>query len=226
MTLRSEVQKLELSGFIELYDLDGGIINAGMMRFHCNPAYGSIWWQGNEYEYWNVDASGFSKTTEQQSRPRLRVLNQDSRITALVVAFEDLVGCIVTRRRTYVKFLDAVNFAEGNPTADSEQEIIERYVVGRKIAETGAMVEFELHSPIEFGGKKIPGRQIVANYCPWRYRGPGCMYAGPPVATINGEPTSDPALDRCGKKVGDCKKRQWADGVLNFGGFPAAGLVR
>ncbi|MBT0358367.1 phage minor tail protein L, partial [Morganella morganii subsp. morganii] len=32
-------------------------------------------------------------------------------------------------------------------------------------------------------------------------------YAGPPVADEWGKPTSDPAKDKCGKRLPDCKLR-------------------
>ena len=43
---------------------------------------------------------------------------------------------------------------------------------------------------------------------------------------INGNPVSDPALDRCGGRVSDCKKRFGEYAVINFGGFPSADRVR
>ena len=37
---------------------------------------------------------------------------------------------------------------------------------------------------------------------------------------------ADPALDRCGGRVSDCKLRFGADNPLSHGGFAGAGLVR
>jgi lambda family phage minor tail protein L len=46
------------------------------------------------------------------------------------------------------------------------------------------------------------------------------------VADILDNPTSDPLLDLCGKRLVSCQMRIWPDEVLNYGGFPAAALVR
>ncbi len=42
---------------------------------------------------------------------------------------QSLVGATVVRRRVYARFLDAVNFVAGNPEADPEQELADRWVV-------------------------------------------------------------------------------------------------
>ncbi|MDA6336866.1 hypothetical protein OSK69_25605, partial [Escherichia coli] len=41
---------------------------------------------------------------------------------------QSLVGATVVRRRVYARFLDAVNFVAGNPEADPEQELSDRWV--------------------------------------------------------------------------------------------------
>lgn len=119
----------------------------------------------------------------------------------------------------------------GNPTADPTQEMKpEIWYIDRKAVEDNKMVQFELASAMDLNGVQLPRRQIVQNYCTWMsvggYRGPYCNYTGVPVAKADGTPTSDPLLDKCGGKLSDCKLRQWPDGILNFGGYPAAGLVR
>ena len=91
-------------------------------------------------------------------------------------------------------------------------------------------MEFELASALDIQGSMLPRRQIIANYCSFKsnggYRGPYCGYTGPAVAKADDTPTSDMGLDDCSGRLAGCKLRQWPDGVLNFGGFPAAGLVR
>jgi len=91
-------------------------------------------------------------------------------------------------------------------------------------------VQWELSCPLDIGDQQLPARLIIANFCTWLqrggYRGPYCGYTGPAVAKSDGTPTTDPEQDRCGGKLSDCKLRKWPDGVLNFGSFPAAGLMR
>ncbi len=228
MTVKQEIQKLEPSALIELYEMDGTEFGAGTVRFQ-GQSDGSIVWQGNSYGGWPIKASGFARTSEQQPQPKLVVGNVNGAISQLCMAYDDMVGAVIRRRVTFKKFLDAVNFTEGNPTADPTQEFpVETWYIERKAGESNESVEFDLSSALEFGAVKLPRRQILANFCPsqWVYRGENCGYTGPPVADLLDQPTTDPDLDRCGKRLASCKLRVWPDGVLNFGGFPAAGLVR
>lgn len=226
MGIESEVQKLEPSALVEFYELDATIVNGGIVRFHANRE-GQMTWQGLVYDAWPIRAEGFTITSEQQPTPKLMVGNVDGSISVLCLQYDDLIGCKVTRRRTLAKFLDAVNFPEGNPDANPEEALPDDvFYVERRSAETREAVEFELSTAYDFQGKQLPRRPIIQNQCPFVYRGAGCAYTGPAVADALGNPTSDMALDRCGKRLQDCELRQWPDGILNFGGYPAAGLVR
>lgn len=114
-----------------------------------------------------------------------------------------------------------------NPTADPTKEFTpELWFIERKSGESFESVEFELSSALNFQGVNLPRRQIIANQCPFAYRGALCGYIGPPVADELDVPTSNPALDKCGKRLRSCEMRIWPDNILNYGGYPAAGLVR
>lgn len=229
MSLKDDVQKLEPGAEVILFTLDARALapSEPLVRFHGHLQSGIIVWQGNSYSPWPIDATGFARTGDQQPSPILRVANVDGSITALCLAFQDLVGAKIIRQRTFVKYLDAVNFPGGNPNANpSEEHTPEVWFIDRKTSEDDVSVEFELATALNFGNASLPGRQIIANNCPWQYRGAGCGYVGPPVADEMDQPTSDPAQDKCGKRLGSCQLRPWPDNVLNFGGMPAAGLVR
>lgn len=221
MTYESEIQKLEPDAEITLFELNLSEFGGGVLRFHGHTS-GNIVWQGNTYAPAPVRATGFARTSEQQPQPKLTVGNVDGAISQLCLLYQDLVGAELTRHRTFAKFLD------GEAEADPDQERAETWIIERKTAENKLVVEWELASALEFGNVTLPRRVILSNYCPpqWVYRGENCNYSGPPVATILDEPTSDPGLDRCGKRLASCKLRQWPDNQLGFGGFPAAGLVR
>ena len=226
MSVNEDIQTLEPGPRLTLWELDATHLGGDIARFQSERD-SSIWWQGVEYHPWPITAEGFARTSDQQPTPKLLVGNVDRSITMLCQVYDDLVGAVITRRRTFEKYLDAVNFPEGNPTADPGQELgVETWFIERKAAETPEAVEFELSSALDFQGVKLPRRQIIANQCPFEYRGPLCNYTGPPVADEYDVPTTDPGLDRCGKRIGSCKLREWPDDVLNYGGFPAAGLVR
>jgi lambda family phage minor tail protein L len=72
----------------------------------------------------------------------------------------------------------------------------------------------------------LPRRQVIATTCSWVYRSAECGYAGPPVETIGGQPTTDSNLDRCRKTLSACKARFGAQGTLNTSAFPASLLVQ
>lgn len=227
----AEIQKQNPESIVELFELDATGIGANSMYFHSDLTAGPIFWQGVQYDPWPLEARDFARTSEQQPTPKLSVANVDGRISQLCMQLDDMVGTVVKRIRTFVKFLDAVNFPDGNPDADpTEQMPPEVWYIERKASESREMVSFELVSAFDLEGVKLPRRQVIANYCTWKsvggYRGEYCGYTGPPVAEEDGTPTTDPGKDRCGGKLSDCRLRQWADQVLNFGGFPAAGLMR
>ena len=361
MTIQQDVQKLEPGALVELFVLDATTQGGGVVRFHKDTTFGSIWWQGEEYSPWPIEASGFSKTTEKPPTPKLMIGNVDGSISVLCRALDDLAGAKIVRKTTFARYLDARNFpgpnryqdssftvpathnamagvtigdngielnrtttdvrygqlvtgltvgktytvtldiasnnipvsnmievrvgsshssstvalrpipqllvgrfqttfvatatshwvtvwnkspnsklvvrqtlvqeAGVNPEADYNQHFEdETWFIERKVTETKELVEFELASPLDLNGVQLPRRQIVANYCSWKsiggYRGPYCGYTGVPVADKDDNPTNNPALDDCSGRLSSCRLRQWPGGVLNFGGFPAAGLMR
>nr|ELF4099150.1 phage minor tail protein L [Stenotrophomonas maltophilia] len=118
-----------------------------------------------------------------------------------------------------------------NPNADPNEHFLDEiWFIERKVSETKEVVEFELTTAIDLNGEQLPGRQIISGVCGWLirggYRGPFCGYTGPAVADANDVPTTDPARDQCGGRVGSCKLRFGADKPLPYGGFPASGLLR
>lgn len=199
-----------------------------------NPLGQPFVWQGNTYLPIPVKAEGFEVTTEGAlPRPTLTFSNVDALMTGIVTSTDDLVGTTVKRLRTYERFLDAVNFPDGNPDANPNYALpTERYIVEKKIAENSTVVSFELASAMDLNGVKLPLRQINPNVCTWRYRGDGCGYAGPPVADADDHPLSAVlsaaeklAADQCSLTQKGCKLRfpgPYDD--LPFGGFPGAVL--
>jgi lambda family phage minor tail protein L len=120
---------------------------------------------------------------------------------------------------------------QNNPTADPTQEMpLDIWFLERRSAETSEVLTWELSSALDFNGRQIPARQIIANSCAWLtrggYRGPYCGYNGPPVATVDDTPTTDPALDRCSGKLKGCRFRFGQNGELPYGSFPAASLIK
>lgn len=220
MTLSSDVQRLEPGSVVTLYILDAEAIGAETYRFHSHDA-AAISFQGQQYDPWPLEASGFEMSGSGNPSPKLRVGNVGGFITALCLQFDDLVGAKLTRKRTLAKYLD------GSPEADPDEEFPpEIWFIEQKTGENAEAIEFELASAMDFQGVQLPRRQIIANYCPWRYRSAECGYTGPPVADEFDIITTDAARDKCGKRLQSCKLRFGENSELPFGGFPAAALTR
>lgn len=220
MSIVADIQQLEPGNLIELFDVDCTAIGGDMLRFHGHLQSTSIFWQGNEYKPWPIQGSGFEHTSDaQQPSPTLTVGNTGGTISALCVFLDDLVGAKVTRHRTLSKYLDAVNFADGNPTADPTEEMaVELWYIEQKSSETSVQVEFTLSSALDFGGQQLPARQI-APLCQFQYRGPYCGYTGTAYFTIADVATDNPALDQCSLKTTGCECRFGVNEPLPWGGF-------
>ena len=230
MSINAELQKLAPSALIDLYELDVTPNGGGLLRFHSgvNGLGNDIVWQGESYVRMPITIDGFDRRgSGALPRPLARLSNINGLMAAEARQYDYFLGCKFTRRRTFARFLDAVNFADGNPDADPDQEMpLEVWFVDRKSSETPEVLEFELASALDMPGVLLPRRQIVQNSCPWGYRSLDCGYSGPPVAKADDTPTSDPAQDRCSKHLSGCKLRFGENSALPFGGFPAVGLVR
>lgn len=217
MTIQADIQSLDPGATIELFVLDStAIAGGGIVRFHAgtNQVGTAIVWQGLTYSPFPVKAEGFEISGKGTlPRPTLTVANVDGTVGLLVRDLEDLIGATVTRKRTLVKYLDAVNFTGGtNPTADTTQSLPDDvFLVERKASETKDFITFELASALDVHGVRIPRRLIQATICPWIYKGSECGYAG--------------GLPSCAYTLTDCKTH-FGTTDLPFGGFPGAAAIR
>jgi lambda family phage minor tail protein L len=248
MGINADVQLLEPGSEVQLFEVDCTVFGGDVLRFHGHaiahtpaelqaamatgqaPEAKPIWWQGQKYRAWPVQIEGLALDGEGAApSPTLTVGNLDRSISALCLLFDDLAQARVTIRQTFAHYLDAENFEAGNPTADPTQEKAQVWYIEQRLGESDEAVAFALSSPADVQGQQIPARQIHA-LCHWamcgEYRGADCGYTGGPVADLDGTPTDDPARDRCGGLLSDCKARFGANNPLPFGGFPGAALLR
>ncbi len=220
--IESDIQKLEPGAIVELFQLDATNNGAGILYWHngVNELGDDVVFDGISYSRFPVMASGFAKTSQGTiPRPKIQVANVSGLFGAVIREYDQFLGATLTRIRTFVKYLDAVNFEGGvNPNADPTVMLTpDIWSVDRKASENGIFIEFELAASTDLTGVQIPRRQMIQNVCVWKYRGAECSYAGPPVATITDAPTSDPAQDKCGKRLHSCELR--FAGQLPFGSF-------
>ena len=187
-----------------------------------------IIWQGQVYSPVAIKSDGLELRGDgKASMPNLAIANTlngiNGAMSALCLQLSDFAGAKLTVITTLAKYLDAANFASGNPQARNEYKK-QVWFVEQKTAENASQVTFELSNPVDFEGMKIPCREIT-NYCHWavcgRYRQDPCLYSGAAMFTKDGKPTDDPSLDYCGGTIESCRLR---DNTSRFGGFPSSSL--
>jgi len=223
-----DVTVIEQDAFLEFFDVDLSQFGGDLYRFHSglNGLRQPVVWQGNTYEPYPVQASGFDVSgTGTSNRPTLTLANISGLITGINNDFDDAVGAIVTRRKVYQKHLDAVNFSNGNPNADPTMESVTRYVIEQCTGLQAEFVTYTLCLPSETDGALLPSRVVQADVCPWIYRSSECSYTGGPVADEFDQPTSDSSKDKCAKHLISCKFRFGTYGVLPTGAYPSANKI-
>ncbi|MDF7681492.1 phage minor tail protein L [Enterobacteriaceae bacterium ESL0689] len=217
-----------VDAFIDLFEADLQPLGGDLIRFHSgtNGYYGDVIWRGNKYQAYPIAVFGFeSKNEGTYARPSMAVANLTGLLTGINHDFGDLLDVVITRRQVSVKYLDAVNFPNGNPDADPTQEAVSRYVVDKVEEETREQVTYSLSTPVDHDTAVIPGRTILADVCQWQYRGVGCGYNGPPVADERDNPTSDLAKDKCSHRRAGCRFRHPRPDPLPISSFPGSQKV-
>ncbi|HAY0143131.1 TPA: phage minor tail protein L [Escherichia coli] len=214
-----ETTRLTQSALVVLWEIDLTEVG-GERYFFCNEQNEKgepVTWQGRQYQAYPIQGTGFELNGKgSAARPTLTVSNLHGMVTGMAEDLQSLVGGTVVRRKVYARFLDAVNFVNGNSDADPEQEVISRWRIEQCSELSAVSASFVLSTPTETDGAVFPGRIMLANTCTWTYRGDECGYHGPAVADEYDQPTSDITKDKCSKCLSGCKFR---NNVGNFGGF-------
>jgi lambda family phage minor tail protein L len=226
LPLLGEIQSLSPDVVVELFVMDLTKFGVGeVLRFHSgvNEMSMPVVWQGNTYIALPIEAEGFDVSSKGTlPRPRIRVANIGGMFSSAVRESDDLIGCWITRKRTFAKYLDAVNFPGGdNIYADPNQHFPDGlWIVEQKISENKYMLEWELSSAFDVQGVKLPFRQVVQNSCGWDYKSSECGYSGTSYFDSNDE-SCLVAADYCSKRLKACKLR-FGNAVLPYGAFPGA----
>src|ERR1017187_2526203 len=238
LNLNQESFSLTPSSLVTLFEIDvsqigynQGIIttteinqqNNTIFRFHNMNKLGSssIWWNNNEYIMVPIQAQGFEITSKGALPvPKLSISVSDQGVPILSALktrmneLGDLIGTKLTRRRTFAKYIDAVNFLDNttpqgfapDPNCEFPNDI---YYIDRKSGENKNYIEYELVSSFDMENIRLPGRVVYTTACGAFYRGESCLYEfalrknaavhgpnailpniAPPVATVNDESIS------------------------------------
>ena len=136
----------------------------------------------NAYTAIPIEISGIEIGADgAQARPTLNVANivgaasSGGNDTTIGIELESLgsltneffIGRKLTRRRTLGEHL--LNF--GDPAVIPQEFPIATYVIDRISEENSIMVSFELASPLDVEGIKVPNRVIIGKYCSFQYQG-------------------------------------------------------
>ena len=230
--ISEEIQKLEPSAIIELFELKlttdvNGVDQTFYYHAGTNELKSNIVFNGVTYVAAPVQVKGFDKVTKGTlPRPTFTVANADNAITNLMLLYNPL-NAELKRIVTHKKFLDAVNFSSGtNATADPTAiaQVDDIWYIDRVAAETPESVVFDLIGKINMQNLKLPRRQIV-EHCPWLYRGTQCGYKGKKFFDTNDNKVNSESKDKCGHKYSSCLLRFSGKlAKVPFGGFLNARL--
>lgn len=242
MSFTADLQQIEPGATVQLVEVDGTEFGMDkILRFHAYNISEDGWqsfaaenlpsivWQGNEYDPHPYELTNLALSSEgSQPTPTLSVGNVLNYVTALCLEYDDLVKARVRIHTTFKKYLDAVNWVQGNPDANPNEERVQLFYINAKTSETRQQVDFELCSPFNLQSLQLPTRQITP-MCTWAMRGwyrsgTGCDYAGTKCFLKDGTPTDDKSKDVCGGQLTDCKARLGAESALPYGGTPGANL--
>lgn len=189
--VNKEILSIEPSAqicFFQLY-----VLNEGPLYFHSgeNGIEKKLIFQGQEYEYVPIKASGFKLNADGKlPRPKLQISNVNGKMSTISRHFKDFIGSRLIRIRTFLKFLDAENFPNNiNPHGDPDPDARlsnDEYIVNIKNVENNQLIEYELRSPLDLEKAMLPGRRIMPSNCCWVYREKkGCGFRGIPIADVN-----------------------------------------
>ncbi|CAM4318231.1 phage minor tail protein L [Corallococcus exiguus] len=132
-----------------------------------NGLRGPVVWQGMAYEPWAIQVKGFDKSgMGRLPRPTLTLANVAGTIGAMARDLNDLLGARVLRKRTFVRYLDAVNFPGGvNPTASPLDAFPDdEFVVDQKTVENKHVIEFSLAAKCDLDGVAIQNPDGTFNF--------------------------------------------------------------
>ena len=165
------------SPIIELFELDLNTSldseDDGILRFHAglDGSLEEVSFKGNLYQPMRVFLDGVDVSSDNASgRPTLTIANVTNILKDLLndynFSFESLIGKRLTRIKTFEKYLDS-----GSESLNPFEFPRASFYVDRISSKNSIGVSFELTSPYDVEGVKLPKRITVGKYCSWMYQG-------------------------------------------------------
>ena len=146
--LQEQLHDLQATTIVELFEVNAKKYGAGIYRFHGGKVHnGDVVYDGETYKSIPVEIEEVEiKGDGSLPRPRLRVANVDGFISDIINGKDDFVGLHFTRKRIFLKYLDAVNFFHNsNPFGDPDVNARfpdDKFVINQKTLEDKNVVEF------------------------------------------------------------------------------------
>ena len=160
-----------------------------------------------------MQVQGFSHNiTGAIARPTISIANATTAFSGAVgsVDYDTLVGLKVIRRLTLNKYLYG-NASDAQPPVEFPREV---WYIDSIKSKSKTQVTFELASPFDLQGIKLPTRSVVANRCPWIYQGASPHlddYKKVGGCNWNIESTYSPAYGGTTEFVGDISHKVYAN---------------
>lgn len=234
MTIRALIQQFDVRARVTLFEIDLTMFDLGIIRLAPTPdedGMAAVSFGGEIYAPHPIRAEGYELTSVGSlPRPSIVVANLDNSFTALVEENDDLHGGIVTRIRTYGRYLD------NGPEPDGASHLpLDIYQLSQKTEHTQRQIGWTLSAMMDQEGVGLPARKIVRDYCDHitrRWNGSSfdytlatCPYTGDPKDE-NGDPC-DPAEEVFSKRLGTCcQARFGTNAVLPTRAFPGVARIR
>lgn len=214
---------------VAMFTIDSSSLGGPVINFcQANINNDGVTFNGTFYTPVDFDASGFEYNgTGALPTPKIKLANSNQVFQGIVNTYGDLVGCPISRIRTFAQFLDTG--ADPDPTAFIGPDIFQ---VERKSSENPIYIEWELSASLDVQGAMVPKRMVIRDTCTWRYRvwnpitnafdysKAQCPYVGAAIFTAFDVSSTDPTKDGCGRTISSCQQRFGATADLPYGGFP------
>jgi lambda family phage minor tail protein L len=217
------------SAWLSLFTLDLTSLGGAIINWTPGPLNGAaVSFAGIAYQPLPIEAQGFEYTGQGPlPTPTLKISNINNLPMSLVIAYQDCIGAIVSRFRTYQKYLD------GQPSGGTGMCTgTDMFRVERKAHADKSYVQLELAAASDFQGLQLPGRVVLQNACTHTYRTwngttfvyGSCPYTGSAYFDINTDPVTEPSQDICGRRLNDCVARFGATTPLPTRAFPGVAI--
>lgn len=229
--INTENQKLATDSLIELYQIDASVLGGPVYYFTNAPDNENedlVLFNGQQYTAIQIESEGFEWNGKGQfPRPKMRLSNVTKVALAAIIEFKGLVGAKLVRMRTYRKYLD-----NGSEPGTNQVLPLDIYYVDRILSMTKIKIEWELSAITDQQGVKLPKTQVLRDYCDriyryydinsgsFNYENATCPFTEDLYFKATGDPTDNPTLDSCGKRLINCRQRFGVNAELPYSGFP------